>query len=126
MTNTMTLNESNAALEDGSLSHADAHAVIVTRKERAKPGSYKFRRYEIAEADLEENGTIDVKASFEGAKAAIAPKPKASKAKASKPKASKPKAKKSAPAETTLAQAAAAFVAKPTADGLIALAAFVK
>lgn len=121
MTNTMTLNEINAALEDGSLSHADAHAVIVTRKERAKPGSYKFRRYEIAEADLEENGTIDVKASFEGAKAAIAPKPKAS-----KPKASKPKAKKSAPAETTLAQAAAAFVAKPTADGLIALAAFVK
>lgn len=78
MTNTMTLNEINAALEDGSLSHADAHAVIVTRKERAKPGSYKFRRYEIAEADLEENGTIDVKASFEGAKAAIAPKPKAS------------------------------------------------
>ena len=116
MTNTMTLNEINAALEDGSLSHADAHAVIVARKERAKPGSYKFRRYEIAEADLEENGTIDVKASFERAKAAIAPKPKAS----------KPKAKKAAPAETTLAQAAAAFGAKPTADGLIALAAFVK
>tara|TARA_R110002020_G_scaffold77025_10_gene194771 strand:+ start:218 stop:589 length:372 start_codon:yes stop_codon:yes gene_type:complete len=123
MTNTMTLKEINAAIEDGGIDFADAHEVLTTRLERAKDGSYKARRYAIALADLEENGTIDVKASFEGAKAEVAAKPKASKPKA---KASKAKAKKSEPAETPLAQAAAAFVAKPTAAGLVALAAFVK
>ena len=89
MTNTHTLNELDAGIAEGDITTEYAIATCDERLARQKPGSYKARRYEIALSHLYETGRIDVKASFEGAKAD--PKPKAAKA----PKA--PKAPKRLP-----------------------------
>jgi hypothetical protein len=125
MTNTYTnstLNELDAAIAEGDITAEDVVAICEERLARQKPGSYKARRYAIVLTHLHETGRIDVKASFESAKAD--PKPKASKAKA--PKAPKRKAAPKAAETGPLHTALAAYAKNPTPANLAKVAAFVK
>lgn len=73
---------------NGDATPDEAIATLNERLAKAKAGSYKARRTQLAIAQLEDAGALDVKAAFEGAKG----KPKAKAKPAAKAKAAKPEA----------------------------------